>query len=95
MSCAVGRRCSLDTMLLWLWHRPAAVSPIGLLAWEPPYAMGAALEKRQKDKKKIIMKNKSSFLNQKILLIPKIMFLLELSSFTGIQRKKPKKMLIR
>ena len=95
MSCGVGRRGGSDPLLLWLWRLPAAVAPIRTLAWEPPYAMGAALEKRQKDKKKIIMKNKSSFLNQKILLIPKIMFLLELSSYTGIQRKKPKKMLIR
>ena len=30
--------------LLWLWCRPAAVAPIGPLAWEPPYAMGAALK---------------------------------------------------
>ena len=37
-----------------LWRRPAATAPIRLLAWEPPYATGAALEKtkRQKDKKK-------------------------------------------
>uniref|UniRef100_A0A4X1V528 non-specific serine/threonine protein kinase n=1 Tax=Sus scrofa TaxID=9823 RepID=A0A4X1V528_PIG len=38
-------------MLLWLWPRLAAVAPIPPLAWEPPYATGAAL-KRQKDKKK-------------------------------------------
>ena len=36
-------------MLLWLWCRPVATAPIGTLAWEPPCAMGAALEK---DKKK-------------------------------------------
>ena len=38
-----------DLMLLWLWCRPAAVAPIQPLAWEPPYAVGAAL-KRQKTK---------------------------------------------
>ena len=38
-------------MLLWLWCRPAAIAPIRPLAWEPPYATGAAL-KRQKDQKK-------------------------------------------
>ena len=27
-------RCGSDPMLLWLWHRPAAVAPIGPLAWE-------------------------------------------------------------
>ena len=35
--------------MLWLWHRLAATAPIGFLAWEFPYAMGAAL-KRQKRK---------------------------------------------
>ena len=51
MSCGVGYRRSSDLMLLWLWCRPAPVAPIGPLAWEPPYAMGAAL-KGQKIKKK-------------------------------------------
>ena len=50
MSCGVGHRCRLDPVLLWLWCRPAAVVPIQPLAWEPPYAVGAAL-KRQKKKK--------------------------------------------
>ena len=27
-----------------LWCRPVATAPIGPLAWEPPCAMGAALE---------------------------------------------------
>ena len=45
MGCGVGRRRGLDPALLWLWHRPAAIAPIGPLAWEPPYAVGAALEK--------------------------------------------------
>ena len=36
-----------DPALLWLWCRPAAVTPIRPLAWEPPYAVGVAL-KRQK-----------------------------------------------
>ena len=33
------------------YMRPAATAPIRPLAWEPPYAAGAALEKT-KDKKK-------------------------------------------
>ena len=49
MSCGVGHRHSLDPMLLWLWCRPAATAPIRPLAWEPPYAVVAAL-KRQKTK---------------------------------------------
>ena len=51
MSCGVGCRRGLDLVLLWLWHRVTAVAPIGPLAWEPPYAVGAAV-KRQKDEKK-------------------------------------------
>ena len=50
MSCGIGQRRSLDPALLWLWHRPAAVAPIGPLTWEPPYAMGAALKKYLLDK---------------------------------------------
>ena len=49
MSCGVGRRCSLDPVLLWLWCRPAATAPSGPLAWELPYTAGGAL-KRQKKK---------------------------------------------
>ena len=53
MSCAVGRRRGWDPTWLWLWYRPAATALIRLLAWEPPYAaMGAALEKAKRQKKK-------------------------------------------
>jgi len=43
-----------DLALLWLWRRLAATAPIGPLAWECPYPMGAALigQKDQKKKKK-------------------------------------------
>ena len=51
MSCGVGHRCSLDPELLWLWCRPTAIALIGRLAWEPPYAVGAALKKEKKKKK--------------------------------------------
>ena len=40
VSCSVGRRCSSALVLLWLWCRPAAIAPIGPLAWEPTYAAG-------------------------------------------------------
>ena len=39
-----------DPALLWLWSRLAATAPIRPLAWEPPYAAGAALEKTKKKK---------------------------------------------
>ena len=48
MSCGVAHRRGSDPTLLWLWCRLVTTAPIGPLAWEPPYAMGAAL----KDKKK-------------------------------------------
>ena len=33
-----------DPALLWLWHRLAAAAVIQFLAWELPYATGAALK---------------------------------------------------
>ena len=50
MSCGVGRRHDLDPEWLGLWCRTAAVAPIGPLAWELRYAMGAALKKEKKKK---------------------------------------------
>ena len=50
VSCGVGHRRGSDLVLLWLWRRLVAAALIRPLAWEPPYAVGAAL-KRQKDKK--------------------------------------------
>ena len=46
MSCGIGHRRGSD--LMWLWHRPAAVAPIGPLAWEPPNAAGVALKSKKK-----------------------------------------------
>ena len=42
MCCGVGHRHGSD-----LW--PAATAPIGPLAWEPPHAAGAAVEKTEKE----------------------------------------------
>ena len=49
MNRGVGPRQGLDLALLGPWCRQAAAAPIQRLAWEPPYAAGAAL-KRQKKK---------------------------------------------
>ena len=38
--------------LLWLWCRLVATALIRPLAWESPYAQGAALEKAKRQKKK-------------------------------------------
>ena len=54
MSCGVGRRHSLDSVLLWLWCRPAAVAPIRPLAWELPYATGCGPKKKKKKKKETL-----------------------------------------
>ena len=51
MSCGIGLRRSLDLALLWLWYRPMATALIQPLAWEPPYAVGMALEKAKGQKK--------------------------------------------
>ena len=51
MSCGVGCRRGSDPALLWLWCTPVAAAPIQPLAWEPPYAAGAALEKAKRQKK--------------------------------------------
>ena len=48
MSCGVGCRCGSDPTLLWLWHKPVATAPIGPVAWELPYAAGAALKRQKK-----------------------------------------------
>ena len=55
VSYGVGGRRGSGPELLWLWRRPVATAPIRALAWELPYAMGAALgkAKRQKEKKNI------------------------------------------
>ena len=49
MSCGVGYGHSADLALLWLWCRLAVTAPIGPLAWELLYAIGADL-KRQTNK---------------------------------------------
>ena len=48
-----------DPPLPWPWHKPAAIAPIRPLAWEPPYAMGAALKKKEKRKKEKSMNSLS------------------------------------
>ena len=45
MSFGVGHRCGLDPELLWL-YRKVAVALIQPIAWELPYAAGAALKSK-------------------------------------------------
>ena len=53
MSYGAGQRCGLDLTLLWC--SLAAVAQIGPLAWEPPYALGAALIKKKQINKQEAM----------------------------------------
>ena len=64
MSC--GKRCrrGWDPMLLWLWRRPVATALIEPLAWEPPYAVDAALKRPKKEGKNTYIINKSSIVLQ-------------------------------
>ena len=55
-----------DPALLWLWRRLVATAPIRLLAWEPPYAAGAAL-KRQKKKEEDQERTQKTHKSGKIL----------------------------
>ena len=45
VSCGIGCRHGSDPELLCLWRRLVATALTGPLAWEPPCATGAALEK--------------------------------------------------
>ena len=67
MSCDVGRRRGLDRTLLCLRRRPAATALIRPLAWEPPYATEAAVEKAKRPKQNTTKQNQKQ--NQNPLLI--------------------------
>ena len=58
MSCGVGCKRDSDLAWLWLWRRPAAVVLIRPLAWEPPYATGAALKSKKKKKDQEYVRNR-------------------------------------
>ena len=55
MSCGVSCRHGSDLAWMWVWRRPVAAALIRPLAWEPPYATGAALEKAKRQKVIIII----------------------------------------
>ena len=50
-----------DPALLWLWCRPVAIALIKPLAWELPYAVGAALPTAKKKKKRHRQQNRISY----------------------------------
>ena len=44
-SCSISHRQAQDSMLLSLWHKPAAAALTQLLDWEFLYALGMACKK--------------------------------------------------
>ena len=72
MNCGVGRRHSSDPKLLWLWRRPAATALIRPLAWEPPYAAGAAQEMAKRQKKCIVYFKFTKRVNLNALITKKV-----------------------
>ena len=55
MSYDVDCRHGSDPELLWLWLRLVATVLIQPLAWELPYATGAALKKKTEKKKNTLL----------------------------------------
>ena len=62
--------------MLWLWCRPEAAAPIGPLAYEPPYATGAALKKKWTKDQKNNKNNKIKYNVKLTTIIVKVYFLL-------------------
>ena len=62
MSCGVGRRCGLDSVLQWLWCKLTATALIRSLAQELLYAMSVALTKTQKIKIKNLRQYSDCFI---------------------------------
>ena len=63
MSCGADCRRGSDLVWLWLWRRLVAATPIQTLAWELPYAAGAALKNNKtatKNPHKITRKSKQN-----------------------------------
>ena len=52
MISGVGGRYGSDPVLPWLWCRLAAAALVQPLAWECPYAVGVALQRKNKNKGK-------------------------------------------
>ena len=62
----MGRRRGLEPVLLW--RRPSATALIRPLAWEPPYAAGAALKRQNKQTDKQTNNNKKCCLGIQLLI---------------------------
>ena len=79
--------------MLWLWHRPVTVVPVGPLAWELLYAAGAALKRKEMSQFGYVVNlgfyaklDKISTI--KIVLILVILYFVLVSFFTGGGRRE-------
>ena len=52
VSCGIGHRHGSYPVLLWFWHRWAAVAAIRPVAWELTYATDSALKGKKQNKTK-------------------------------------------
>ena len=74
----VGCRHGLDPMLLWLWHRPAAIPLIWPPAWEFPHAWHVALKsnkyinKGKKEKENLYPWGREGWVLSSLLLLIRI-----------------------
>ena len=58
-----------DLALLWLRNRQVAITPIGPLAWKPPYAEGVTQKKKKKKKRKKERKKQSNLTRRNMLKV--------------------------
>ena len=91
MSCGIGHRCGSDPALPWLWCRIAAAAPIGALAWELSYAVGATIKKNwifsnshvEKEKKFILIISVFTLIYAKLLSLQHVVDIKILLFFFG------------
>ena len=81
MSCGVVCRPGLDLALLWLWRRSVATALNRPLAWEPPYAVGAALKKKKLQKHYCCLNTVLSLFLGRLVLHPSQIFVLLITNF--------------
>ena len=83
-----------DLVLPWLWHRPAAVAPIGPLAWGPPSAAGLALKSKNNNNKCFHCSRRNDTWKEMLFLrLPQqpVLTALGLCSHTFLSRKNANK----
>ena len=72
----------MDSALLWLWCRLAAIALIRILAWELPYAVGVALKILKKKKENRLPFNPEEASIFRALLLDPTLLMLRAWPFT-------------